>query len=132
LASCEYAEICCGHARRSKPGFTLVRDFTAPMIHAHRRTFGYEFRRGLLDARVMDEAFGFRLQSAAQTQPCAVAGRAGNSRRGGGEALKTWTAHALARGVYRAYRWLLRPLGLGPREAVEDHTRNLSQESAES
>jgi hypothetical protein len=93
-----------------------VREPHAPVIHAHRRSFSYEFRRGLLDAWMLDELFGYRYsffkklnRVSAMLKSSSKNGKTG-SRSG---ALKTYSAHALARSCYGFYRCCLKPFGLG-------------------
>ncbi|MEI6233560.1 MAG: glycosyltransferase family 2 protein [Planctomycetota bacterium] len=110
--ACDYAEDMLWAKHALEAGHTLVRDFTAPLIHAHRRSFAYEFRRGVLDARVMDELFGFRYRLIKKINRVAMLARpsASGARK---EAFKTYSAHALARMVYGTYASVLKPLGLG-------------------
>jgi len=109
---CTYAEDLQWARKALEAGHTLVRDPHAPVIHAHRRTFSYEFRRGLLDAWMLDELFGYRYsffkklnRAGGVVKPGAKGSRVG--------ALKTYSAHALARGIYGFYRCCLKPLGVG-------------------
>ena len=111
--ACDYAEDLLWARHALEAGYTLVRDFTAPMIHAHRRSFAYEFQRGLLDARVMDELFGFRYRLVKKLNRVPMLTQSGGVRGARTEALKTYSAHALARMLYGSYRALLKPLGLG-------------------
>ena len=124
FGACEYAEDLLWARRALEAGHTLVRDFTAPLIHAHHRAFAYEFRRALLDARVMDDAFAFRYSLWRKLNRLPLLASPTAVRGARGEALKTWSAHALARGLYTGYRWFLRPLGLG-RNALLDFTRGI-------
>ena len=115
---CRYAEDYQWARRALEAGHALVRDPRAPVIHAHRRRFWYEFRRAVLDAWVLDEAFGYRYRLRDKLNRVGnLAGSAGNgprptfgSRCG---AMKTYSAHVLGRTLYGAYRTLGRPLGLG-------------------
>lgn len=113
FGECDYAEDLLWAKRALEAGHTLVRDFSAPIVHAHRRSFGYEFRRGLLDARAMDELFGFRYRFFKKMNRVAMLARPGSAGRS--EAFKTYAAHALARMVYGGYRIFLRPVGMGKR-----------------
>ncbi len=113
FGACEYAEDLLWAKRALEAGHTLVRDFSAPMIHAHRRSFGYEFRRGLLDARVMDELFGFRYRLLKKANRVTMLARSGIESGPRAEAFKTYSAHALARMIYGSYRTVLKPMGLG-------------------
>lgn len=111
---CEYAEDLLWARRALEAGHTIVRDFTTPMIHAHRRSFVYEFRRGLLDARVMDEQFGFRYRLVKKLNRVKMlAAGGGGGKSGRGEAFKTYSAHALSRVFYGTYATVLKPLGIG-------------------
>ena len=110
---CDYAEDLLWAKRALESGRTIVRDFTAPMIHAHRRTFSYEFRRGLLDARVMDELFGYRYRLVKKLNRVKMLASHGGGESGRGAAFKTYSAHVLSRIFYGAYRSIFRPLGLG-------------------
>lgn len=109
--ACDYAEDLLWAKRALEAGHTLVRDFTAPIVHAHRRSFGYEFRRGLLDARVMDELFGYRYRFFKKLNRVAMLAKPGGSNGARMAAFKTYSAHALARTIYGSYRILLKPLG---------------------
>jgi len=121
--NCRYAEDYQWARRALEAGFTLVRDPLAPMIHAHRRRFWYEFRRAVLDAWVLDEAFGYRYRLRDKLNR--ITRLAGTPAGSGAEpalaptwnsrfaAVKTYSAHVLGRGVYGAYRIVGRPLGLG-------------------
>jgi rhamnosyltransferase len=127
FGSCRYAEDYQWARKVLEAGHTIIRDTSAPVIHAHRRSFVYEFRRGLLDAWVLDEAFGFRYRlvdkldrvSALLRPPSAKpasADAAPAPKPGLGaklSAASTYAAHALARVLYNCYRISLRPLGLG-------------------
>lgn len=109
---CKYAEDLQWARKALEAGHTLVREPHAPVIHAHRRTFTYEFRRGLLDAWMLDELFGYRYSFFKKLNRAGAVVKSGakGSRSG---ALKTYSAHALARGCYGFYRCCLKPLGLG-------------------
>lgn len=107
FGACDYAEDLLWAQRALEAGHTIVRDFTAPIVHAHRRTFGYEFRRGLLDARVMDELFGFRYRFFKKLNRVRMLAAPKMPGRSG--ALKTYSAHALSRMIYP----LLKPFGKG-------------------
>ncbi|HLX64350.1 MAG TPA: glycosyltransferase family 2 protein [Planctomycetota bacterium] len=122
FGACDYAEDLLWAKRALEAGHTLVRDFSAPIVHAHRRSFGYEFRRGLLDARVMDELFGFRYRFFKKMNRVAMLARSGSAGRS--EAFKTYAAHALARMVYGGYRIFLRPMGVW-RGTVERWTKGI-------
>lgn len=122
FGACDYAEDLLWAKRALEAGHTLVRDFSAPIVHAHRRSFGYEFRRGLLDARAMDELFGFRYRFFKKMNRVAMLARPGSTGRS--EAFKTYAAHALARMVYGGYRIFLRPVGMG-RRVLERWTRGI-------
>ncbi len=110
---CDYAEDLVWAKHALEAGHTVVRDFTAPIVHAHRRSFAYEFRRGLLDARVMDELFSYRYSLTRKLNRVAMLAKPSATRGSRIEALKTYSAHALARMAYSAYRTGLKPLGLG-------------------
>ncbi len=105
FGACDYAEDLLWAQRALEAGHTIVRDFTAPIVHAHRRSFGYEFRRGLLDARVMDELFGFRYRFFKKLNRVKML--VAPKTVGRSEALKTYSAHALSRMIYP----LLKPFG---------------------
>ena len=122
--ACDYAEDLLWAKRALEAGHTLVRDFTAPMIHAHRRSFAYEFRRGLLDARVMDELFAFRYRLTQKLNRVALLATPSGIRGARTDALKTYSAHALARMIYGSYRTLFRPLGVG-RRTIERWTKGI-------
>ena len=114
---CRYAEDLLWARRALEAGHTLVRDPSAPVIHAHRRSFMYEFRRGVLDAWVMDESFGYRYRFRDKLNRVRAMNKASGlpkptfaSRL---SACKTYSAHVLARGTYGAYRLLMKPFGLG-------------------
>ena len=115
---CRYAEDYQWARRALEAGHTLIRDPRAPVIHAHRRRFWYEFRRAILDAWVLDEAFGYRYRLRDKLNRIQ---RLANSIGDGPKptlgsraaAVKTYSAHVLGRGVYGAYRIVGRPLGLG-------------------
>jgi rhamnosyltransferase len=107
---CRYAEDFVWARRALEAGYTLVRDPLAPVIHAHRRRFWYEFRRAVLDAWVLDEAFGYRYRLRDKLNRVA---RASQSNGDGGlrptwgarmGAAKTYSAHVLGRGLYSTYR----------------------------
>ena len=129
---CRYAEDYQWAKKALEAGHALVRDPSAPVIHAHRRNFCYEFRRGLLDAWVLDEAFGYRYSFLKKLNRVKMlaSGGAGNrnvtgAKPGGRmEAFKTYSAHAMARSLYGCWRWTLKPLGLG-RGAMESFTRGI-------
>lgn len=110
---CDYAEDLLWAKRALESGHTIVRDFSAPMIHAHRRSFAYEFRRGLLDARVMDEFFGYRYRLIKKLNRVKMLAIRGGGENGSGAAFKTYSAHVLSRIFYTVYRSIFRPLGLG-------------------
>jgi rhamnosyltransferase len=107
FGACDYAEDLLWAKHALEAGFAIVRDFSAPIVHAHRRGFGYEFRRGLLDAKVLDELFGFRYRIFKKMNRVAMLARPGTAGRR--EAFKTYAAHALARVCYG----VLKPLGVG-------------------
>jgi rhamnosyltransferase len=118
--ACRYAEDYQWAKKALEAGHTIIRDPSAPVIHAHRRSFWYEFRRGILDAWVMDEAFGYRhsffkklnrLKRVAANKSKTNAAK--NSSGARCSALKTYAAHAAARALYGCYRWTLKPLGFG-------------------
>lgn len=113
--ACDYAEDMLWAKRALEAGHTLIRDFTAPIVHAHRRSFAYEFRRALLDARVMDELFGYRYRLIKKLNRVTMLAKSGAATGARGGALKTYSAHALARMIYGSYRTLLKPLGMGTR-----------------
>ncbi len=113
FGACDYAEDLLWAKRALEAGHTLVRDFTAPIVHAHRRSFSYEFRRGLLDARVMDELFSYRYRFFKKLNRVAMLAKPGGSNGARMMALKTYSAHALARTIYGSYRMVLKPMGLG-------------------
>ncbi|HYG76245.1 MAG TPA: glycosyltransferase [Planctomycetota bacterium] len=111
---CRYAEDLLWARRVLEAGHTIVRDPSAPVIHAHRRSFLYEFRRGILDAWVLDEAFGYRYRLADKLNRARVAGSAKGMPRPSFSArcsaLKTYSAHVLARSFYGGCR-IFKPLG---------------------
>ncbi len=119
FGACRYAEDCQWARRALEAGYTLVHDPSAPVVHAHERRFVYEFRRGVLDAWVLDETFGFRYRmrdkldrvrpaligsatprTDAQAAPRPTLGARWN-------AVKTLGAHVLARWFYALTRALL-------------------------
>jgi len=110
FGSCRYAEDLLWARRALEAGHTLVRDPRAPVFHAHRRTFVYEFRRGILDAWVLDESFGYRyrlrdkLNRARVFMPTTGAIKPTLSSRFG--AYKIYLAHLLARRFYGCCRML--------------------------
>ena len=118
---CRYAEDFLWAKHVLEAGHVLIRDpsAAASVVHAHRRSFVYEFRRALLDAWVLDEVFDFRYSfikklnrfKALAARTSGEAGQNGAPARMG--ALKTYTAHVLARGAYGAYRTMMKPLGIG-------------------
>lgn len=114
FGDCRYAEDLLWARRALEAGHTLVRDPGAPVIHAHRRGFIYELRRALLDAWVLDEAFGYRyrirekLGRARALGPSGANGRRPRMRERLG-ALKIYSAHVLGRGLYSG----LRAIGFG-------------------
>ncbi|MCY3024130.1 MAG: glycosyltransferase [Planctomycetota bacterium] len=118
FGACRYAEDLLWARTVLEAGHTLVYDPSAPVVHAHRRSFIYEFRRALLDAWMLDELFGFRyrlgdkldrVKALARPEPevpkPAMAARCAAAR--------TYAAHGLARFCYNTYRLTLKPLGLG-------------------
>jgi rhamnosyltransferase len=118
FGACRYAEDYQWARRVLEAGHTLVRDPSAPVIHAHRRSFIYEFRRALLDAWVLDETFGYRYRLrdrlnrvTALTQSEAAGPKPGLGARLA--AARTYAAHAFARMLYNCYRVALKPLGIG-------------------
>ena len=120
FGDCRYAEDYQWARRALEAGHALIRDPLAPVIHAHRRRFWYEFRRAVLDAWVLDEAFGYRYRLRDKLNR--VKSLTGSNDSGNGPpptlgsrcgAMKTYSAHVLGRTVYGAYRTLGRPLGLG-------------------
>jgi rhamnosyltransferase len=116
FGDCRYAEDYQWARRAIEAGHTLVRDPSAPMIHAHRRGFWYEFRRGLLDAWVLDEAFGFRYSFLKKLNRVKMLAGGGSSAPSFGArlgAMRTYSAHALARSCYWGYRTLMKPVGIG-------------------
>jgi rhamnosyltransferase len=120
---CRYAEDYQWAKKVIEAGHAIVRDPSAPVIHAHTRSFGYEFRRGLLDAWVLDEAFGYRysllkklnriglLFSRKRPQKDTTIGKARSAGRW--HAFKTYAAHALARTFYAFWRIVFKPFNLG-------------------
>lgn len=128
FGACRYAEDLLWAKRALEAGHTLVRDPSAPVIHAHRRSFVYEFRRGVLDAWVLDEAFGFRYRMRDKLNRIGAAGQALGLPRptlsARLSACKTYSAHVLARGTYGLYRLLMKPLGLGER-TLQSLTRGI-------
>jgi len=113
FGECRYAEDIQWARRALEAGHTLIRDPSAPVIHAHRRSFGYEFRRALLDAWVLDETFSFRYRFLRKLNRATSLAGSGGSNGAKFGALKTYSAHALARSTYWGYCTLMRPLGLG-------------------
>jgi rhamnosyltransferase len=125
FGACRYAEDYQWAKKALEAGHMIVRDPSAPVIHAHTRPFWYEFRRGLLDAWVLDDAFGFRYSQLRKLNRIGLLFKrrpagpsstsAQNGGRGGGRwhACKTYAAHALARSAYTFWRFLLKPCGLG-------------------
>jgi rhamnosyltransferase len=121
---CRYAEDVVWARRALEAGYTLVRDPLAPVIHAHRRRFWYEFRRAILDAWVLDETFGYRYRLSDKLNRVSRAAQNGDgarptfgSRVG---AVKTWSAHVLGRTVYST----VRTLGVG-KGAMDRLTRGI-------
>ncbi|HEY3322566.1 MAG TPA: glycosyltransferase [Planctomycetota bacterium] len=110
FGECRYAEDLLWARRVLEAGHTVVRDPGAAVVHAHRRRFFYELRRGLLDAWVLDEQFGYRYRTREKLDRARAiasprAKKAGMSARLG--AIKTYAAHALARWFYTACRLML-------------------------
>ncbi|HYF50298.1 MAG TPA: glycosyltransferase [Planctomycetota bacterium] len=126
FGACRYAEDYQWAKKALEAGHAIVRDPSAPMIHAHRRSFCYEFRRGLLDAWVLDEAFGYRYSFLKKLNRVKMLAAGASDKKSGGrsEAFKTYSAHAMARCMYGCWRWTLKPLGLG-RGAMESFTRGI-------
>ncbi len=114
---CRYAEDLLWVRRALEAGYTIVRDPHAPVIHAHRRRFWYELRRALLDAWVLDEAFGYRYRLRDKlNRVTRIAGSSDGPRPTFGSrlgAMKTYSAHVLGRTLYSTYRAVGRPLGVG-------------------
>jgi rhamnosyltransferase len=114
FGACRYGEDLLWAKRALEAGHTLVRDPAAPVFHAHRRGFCYEFRRALLDAWVLDETFGYRYRLRDKLNRATALARSGESgARTRFAAARTYAAHALARVLYNCYRVTVRPLGLG-------------------
>jgi rhamnosyltransferase len=113
FGACRYAEDLAWAKRALEAGHTVVHDPAACVIHAHRRSFCYEFRRALLDAWMLDELFGFRygVLNKLNRAKSLAGNRASLLARLA--AARTYFAHALARLLYAAYRRTLKPLGLG-------------------
>lgn len=131
FGDCRYAEDYQWARKALEAGYTLVREPRAQMIHAHRRSAWYEFRRALLDAWVHDEVFGYRYRLFARLDRLKrLAGsvsKEGAPRPSLGArlgALKTYAAHAIARWCYAFYRGVLKPLGKG-RPTLERLTRGI-------
>jgi len=112
FGSCKYAEDLQWARKALEAGHTLVREPHAPVVHAHRRSFSYEFRRGLLDAWMLDELFGYRYSFFKKLNRAGAVVKGGKKGSRSG-ALKTYSAHALARSFYGFYRCCLKPFGLG-------------------
>lgn len=111
---CKYAEDLQWARKALEAGLTLVREPHAPVVHAHRRSFSYEFRRGLLDAWMLDELFGYRYSFFKKlNRVSAMMKGSGGKKASRSGAFKTYSAHALARGCYGFYRCFLKPFGLG-------------------
>jgi len=118
FGACRYAEDLQWARRVLEAGHALICDPSAPVIHAHRRGFVYEFRRALLDAWVLDEAFDYRYRwrdrrdrAAALMAPDAGGGAPSLAARLA--AARTYAAHACARTLYNCYRATVKPLGWG-------------------
>ena len=119
FGKCRYAEDYQWARKVLEAGHTLARDALAPVIHAHRRPFWYEFRRALLDAWVLDETFGYRYRLIDKLDRVKhLASAHGGTRmqmslKARLKAVKTYSAHVLAREVYWGYRTVLKPMGMG-------------------
>jgi len=118
LGECRYAEDYQWARKVLEAGHTLVRDPNAQVMHAHRRNFWYEFRRGLLDAWVLDQAFGYHYSFFGKLNRAKmlVSGAGVGPRPGMGArlgAFKTYSAHALARWYYWFHRAVLKRMGKG-------------------
>lgn len=126
LGSCRYAEDLLWCRRVLEAGYATAFIPEATVIHAHARSFGYEFRRALLDAWVLDREFGFRrslnprllreLKEAKIPADGKLASEDAATRKTTRgvrlRALRTYAAHGAAR---ISYGWLLRPLRLADR-----------------
>jgi len=145
FGACRYAEDIQWARRVLEAGHALVCDPSAPVIHAHSRSFVYEFRRALLDAWVLDEVFDYRYRlrdkldrakALTMSKPDGLAvppvtktgaGAARGSRPGLAARLaatRTYAAHASARTLYNCYHATLKQLGWG-RNALARLTRGI-------
>lgn len=118
FGACRYAEDMLWARHAIEAGYTVVRDPSAAVVHAHRRRFWYEFRRALLDAWVMDEAFGYVYRTRDKLNRVSELSRAGENGQPlplGAKlsAAKTYSAHVFGRTFYKGYRTIGRPLGIG-------------------
>jgi rhamnosyltransferase len=118
FGECRYAEDMLWARRVIEAGYTVVHDPQAAVIHAHRRRFWYEFRRAVLDAWVMDEAFGYVYRMRDKLSRVSELQKANNDGqpvpfRVKLNAAKTYSAHAFGRTFYNGYRMIGRPLGIG-------------------
>src|SRR5205085_612086 len=101
-----YAEDLLWAKHALEAGFSLVHDPRAGVVHGHSRGFNYEFRRALLDAWVMDQAFGYRYAwrdklnrvQRLGTQPAGIQQRV--------RAFNVYLSHFLARSFYNTLRFV--------------------------
>ncbi|MFH0938792.1 MAG: glycosyltransferase [Planctomycetota bacterium] len=129
FGECRYAEDYQWAQKVLEAGHTLVREPNALMWHAHRRKFWYEFRRGLLDAWVLDQAFAYHYKFFEKLNRAKLLVRGGvgegrpdiSTRLG---AFKIYFAHVLARWYYWFHRVILKRMGKG-QAALEWLTKDI-------